>query len=122
MISLKYPTELVFDTFFTRLPDAFSPERYLSLAYLIIKYQPPSDAMLRRLNMLQVLDWLTQSISDELIYSKDYIEKVKTVVSKLEGKLRPQKRLEVNEKHPPFSRRGGTPRTHTLKVIISYCS
>jgi len=67
---------MVFDTLFTRLTGASSPERYLSVAYLIIKYQPPSDAVLRRLNMLQVLDWLTQSISDELLYSKDYIEKV----------------------------------------------
>jgi hypothetical protein len=91
---------MVFDTFFSRLTSASSPERYLSLAYLIIKYQPPSDAVLRRLNMMQVLDWLTQSISDELLYSKDYIEKVQTVVSKLEGRLRPQQHLEVNEKHP----------------------
>jgi hypothetical protein len=91
---------MVFDTLFSRLTAASSPEGYLSLAYLVIKYQVPSDAMLRRLNMLQVLDWLTQSISDELIYSKDYIEKVQTVVSKLEGKIRPQQRLEVNEKHP----------------------
>ena len=100
MISLKYPTDMVFDTLFSRLTGASYPERYLSLAYLIIKYQPPSDAVLRRLNMLQVLDWLTQSISDELLYSKDYIEKVQTVVSKLEGRLRPQQHLEVNEKHP----------------------
>jgi hypothetical protein len=91
---------MVFDTLFSRLTAASSPEGYLSLAYLVIKYQAPSDAMLRRLNMLQVLDWLTQSISDELIYSKDYIEKVQTVVSKLEGKIRPQQRIEVNEKHP----------------------
>jgi hypothetical protein len=91
---------MVFDTLFSRLTAASSPEGYLSPAYLVIKYQVPSDAMLRRLNMLQVLDWLTQSISDELIYSKDYIEKVQTVVSKLEGKIRPQQRLEVNEKHP----------------------
>jgi hypothetical protein len=91
---------MVFDSLFSRLTAASSPEGYLSLAYLVIKYQVPSDAMLRRLNMLQVLDWLTQSISDELIYSKDYIEKVQTVVSKLEGKIRPQQRLEVNEKHP----------------------
>ena len=91
---------MVFDALFSRLTAASSPEGYLSLAYLVIKYQVPSDAMLRRLNMLQVLDWLTQSISDELIYSKDYIEKVQTVVSKLEGKIRPQQRLEGNEKHP----------------------
>ena len=91
---------MVFDTLFSRLTGASYPERYLSLAYLIIKYQPPSDAVLRRLNMLQVLEWLTQSISDELLYSKDYTEKVQTVVSKLEGRLRPQQHLEVNEKHP----------------------
>ena len=50
--------------------------------------------------MLQVLDWLTQSISDELIYSKDYTEKVQTVVRKLEDRLRPHQHLQVNEKHP----------------------
>jgi hypothetical protein len=100
MISIYYPTDMVFDTLFSRLTGSMSPEWYLSLAYLIIKYQLSSDAVLRRLNMLQVLDWLAQSISDELIYSKDYIEKVQTVVSKLEGRLRPQQPHQVNEKHP----------------------
>ena len=107
MISLlHYPSDMVFDTLLSRLTGSLTPERYLSLAYLIIKYQLTSDAAaaadLRRLNMLQVLDWLTQSISDDLIYSKDYIEKVQTVVTRLEGRLRPhQQTHQVNEKHHP---------------------
>jgi hypothetical protein len=102
LISLKCPTtaETAFDALFTRVTGSLTPERYLSLAYLIIKFQLSADAVLRRLNMLQVLDWLAQSISDELLYSKDYIEKVQTVVTKLEGRLRPQQALQGNEKHP----------------------
>ena len=101
MISLKCPAaDAIFDALFSRVTGSLTPERYLSLAYLIIKYQLSADAVLRRLNMLQVLDWLTHSISDELLYSKDYIEKVQTVVTKLEGRLRPQHSLQGNEKHP----------------------
>jgi|LauGreDrversion4_2_1035121.scaffolds.fasta_scaffold49202_2 hypothetical protein len=37
--------------------------------------------------MLRVLDFLKESVSDELLFSKEFIEKVKEVLVKLNGKL-----------------------------------